>query len=347
MKCVLYFLLAFVAALTVAAPRASAHREIEPSSSVYEGGGAIVHADNAEYVTDEEDGDANHSHNVADYLAKLHNLTATSSLTASSWNVSNLTASGMETAGVLPGKYAVALRLGHELQHVGTLRKHRLSNEIYRCLKEVDGIRGTGKPPSNYCKDTDSSEHCWPYCRIENIIWDGNAGGTPKYSHGAYLRVRTWWPTYHEWDNPPNKQLRDIAYRLVASIYRTMADQAENCYLVNFPGTRATKFCNIGKQVLVAFPTNGGTVQTVVKADVRFNGFSKVGSYHCDKAVGPVKELFRSDYRSQVSTATGWQADKIIPQVFCADDACLDWYNADKNGPWVENPACKLPNFGD
>lgn len=101
-----------------------------------------------------------------------------------------------------------------------------------------------------------------------------------------------------------------------------MTDQEENCYIVHFPGSRATKMCNVGKQVLVAFPINGGQVQAVVKVDVMFNGQNLEGKWNCEKTVAPVNQLFRDSYRPDVSKAMGWPEDKIVPLGFCAPYEC-------------------------
>lgn len=125
----------------------------------------------------------------------------------------------------------------------------------------------------------------------------------------------------------------------------------DNCYGVDFPGSRRTTMCNIAKQLLIAYPVNGGSVQSVAKFDLKFSGKTEEGGFHCPRTVEAVHEhLQNSPHMSELSKMTNWPIDKIIPQVACIDYkmnwCCLDWYWPKKDSVWVENPCCKIPQFG-
>ena len=108
--------------------------------------------------------------------------------------------------------------------------------------------------------------------------------------------------------------------------------------------------CNVAKQLLVAYPINGGPVQAIGKVDLHFFGTNYKNNYDFGKTVDVVRDHFhKSSFKADIAQETGWPIDKIVPQVASIDTklewCCLDWYNAMKNQPWQEKPCCKLPQF--
>lgn len=239
--------------------------------------------------------------------------------------------------------------MGRDRQHAGTFRGQRLYNAIFNCLNhlhpwDVDNYcsgqtGGTAGPPA--CR--------WSTCRINNVVYNGNIRGTPKYVGGnAYLEMKIWWPYIGEKRNAKaDRDLRKLTYEIIAGAYRKITEQDVNCYLVHFPGSRATKFCMIPKQFLVAFPiTSGvGSVRNAVKIDIAFNGKSEGGDWNCQDSLEPVNGEFLYRFRGRLARLLGWEEHEINPQAMCASDDCLDWYDADPDGPWKEDPKCTLPVF--
>lgn len=99
--------------------------------------------------------------------------------------------------------------------------------------------------------------------------------------------------------------------------------------------------CNVAKQVLVALPINGGTVQSVVKVDVRFNGRTEAGKWDCQKTLPRVIQDFRATRQAEIGQIHGWGENNIVPLAMCAPDECLDWWKPNPDGEWQENPDCK------
>ena len=130
----------------------------------------------------------------------------TATANSSSPDVSTLVTAGDGAAK--PGEYAVAIRIGPTIEHVGTMRTKRLEAEVYRCLHSLDAFR---HPQSwePWCWGV--TNQCQPYCDIKNIVWDAHDDfGTPQYKSGTKIRVTSWWPGWYEDRNPENLKLRDI-----------------------------------------------------------------------------------------------------------------------------------------
>jgi hypothetical protein len=129
---------------------------------------------------------------------------------------------------------------------------------------------------------------------------------------------------------------------MVADIYKMMTDDPANCYDVDFPGSRKTKMCNIGKQLIVAFPTNGGDVQARLDVSIQFNGDTKEGSWNPDNMEGPIKDYFDNEVKDVLGNAMQWPKEKIVLRTSSQPEGCFNtkgwWFNE----AWHENEACKF-----
>ncbi|KAH7067732.1 hypothetical protein FB567DRAFT_457903, partial [Paraphoma chrysanthemicola] len=223
--------------------------------------------------------------------------------------------------------------------HVGTLRKGRLENAIYRCLiahcpldRELQGC--TAK----------SSPQCW----VNNIVYDYNHdAGNPKYASNGDLII-TINRAYH---NPAWKGLGEASYRAIANLYRIAADHSGSCYEASFSGSRLTTMCNIPESASVGFPVNedhpNGDVSELqamvaisISSDVptKWQGFDLVhpqGVFQQD-----VRRRFKSVDLPKFAAAIGRSADDMDTRVVLKDSwhapACKEWW-------WYESSGCKPP----
>jgi hypothetical protein len=158
----------------------------------------------ADYASDDDDELATDTRTLDDYLVELNNLTS------SGENMANFSVSSMDTAGAYPGKYAVALRMGYSQQHVGTLRKQRMWNAVYNCLKELNATIGIRKDFNSNCelvwRDGSWRPACGIFCKINNIVYVDKG-----YHNKGWLLVRMYWPHIADkHKNPENDQAREL-----------------------------------------------------------------------------------------------------------------------------------------
>jgi hypothetical protein len=114
----------------------------------------------------------------------------------------------------LNGYLSAEARVGNERQHVGTLRKDRLENAIYECIKKTcpldDARRGL-----NPC----TPENAFP-CHIDNIVY--NAEPHDKYATNAYLTVQV----EHAYHNPVYPDIGDaVVSTLFILFYNMLSDR--------------------------------------------------------------------------------------------------------------------------
>lgn len=222
MKHIILYLVTIFTALVLAAPPKHTARDVGTTPTTQSSNATLTATEpvvnnyppydpNAEgpdpdagFFADTEDDDGEERPSVEELLAQLENLTS------SDWNVSfdassHLGASTSDTihaAGASlgkpdkakPGEYAVAIRIGPDTEHVGTLRKNRMYDAVYSCLKDLN----------------EGKQKYWG-CWIPNIVMNTNPGSSkPKYEGGHYLEMVYWWPRNDHKVNPDNKLLEDL-----------------------------------------------------------------------------------------------------------------------------------------
>lgn len=125
-----------------------------------------------------------------------------------------------------------------------------------------------------------------------------------------------------------------------------MVEDEANCYTVHFRGSRATKMCNISRHLVVAFPTNGGTIAARLNVEIGFNGKTDEGKFDCDKAIGPIDTDFRKQAKPAIAKVLKWDESKIAVFTTCQSPKCFNY--GEKNGykfgkEWEEPPNCDAP----
>jgi hypothetical protein len=97
--------------------------------------------------------------------------------------------------------------------HVGTLRKHRIYNSVYECLKLI-GQQGNGvvkdKISWNWDPELCSSDKwyfCQRKCEIPNIVYEAGKG---KYATNAHIKIETTWSEL--WESK-HAGIRNLAVR--------------------------------------------------------------------------------------------------------------------------------------
>lgn len=125
----------------------------------------------------------------------------------------NLSSPALGSSADLEGKYAVEIRVGPSMQHVGILRKHRIYQKIFDCLVIV-GSPVTDNPNSNteneMCKWPGYENGCMKDCTIPNIVYNADLKNE-KYATNAWLRVWVEWSEVREKAHPG---LREVAVRM-------------------------------------------------------------------------------------------------------------------------------------
>jgi hypothetical protein len=121
-----------------------------------------------------------------------------------------------------------------------------------------------------------------------------------------------------------------------------MTDDPANCYDVDFPGSRKTKMCNIGKQLIIAFPTNGGDVQARLDVSIQFNGETKEGSWNPNNIEGPIKNYFDEEVKDALENAMQWPKEKIVLRTSSQPEGCFNTKSWWFGEAWHENEACKF-----
>ena len=112
---------------------------------------------------------------------------------------------------------------------------------------------------------------------------------------------------------------------MVAGIYKSFSEMDENCYVVHFPGSRATTMCNVPTQVMVAFPVEGDSSRnaTLFIASVWFNGKTDEGKMNCDATRDKVASFFHNNVKQKIGTAYHVPANQIYPRVNCVEKWCF------------------------
>ena len=120
-----------------------------------------------------------------------------------------------------------------------------------------------------------------------------------------------------------------------------MAERDENCHIVNFPGSRATRLCNVSKQVLVAFPTNGGRSEAILNVELFLDSLSQKGELNCDKSRDSISDWFKNNVSSDLAKTMGWDGENIVSLVDCDEPSCFYPTNYVRNNEFKDDKGCK------
>jgi hypothetical protein len=296
-----------------------------------------------------------------DLLAELHDLTGLNA-TWSNVSYSNTSASSGNDISVLTdqnhmkhlkGWYRVDIRLGLHGTHVGTFAGERLYNRIYEVLK--------------HCKPGGSMDDC----SIRNVVYEGSGG---EYRTDSTLYINVLVSTIHT----TMKGLEDLTvsatilkvrtqrltyeqYRMMARTFQKMTEVPSNCRWIKFSsggGDRPLAFCSVASQVMIAFPINGGPVQSLLKLTLEWDHETDKKSYTCDEVAqsGTVMDYvsrpFLNDYnirgggredsfKKEISKIYGWKENRIAPYTACLWDHCFNTVVRNALTEWIEVDDCE------
>jgi hypothetical protein len=151
---------------------------------------------------------------------------------------------------------------------------------------------------------------------------------------------------------------------------RTLQKMTEVVYNRNFVkfekggGDRDLTFYRVANEVMIAFPINGGPVQSIYKIKIDYDQAGPAKNikvyWTCDNSgpkgqIGSVRELvsrpFVSDYyvngkrqdsfKKEIATMFKWDESKIAPYTDCATKACLVPYHRPQEfTEWIESEVC-------
>jgi hypothetical protein len=133
----------------------------------------------------------------------------------------NLTNPALSNGDDLEGKYRVDIRVGLSMQHVGTLRKHRLYQRIFDCLTDIGAPAEKipdSKTDNELCKWPGTQNGCVKECTIPNIVYNADLKNN-KYATNAWLAVWVAWSEIRENAHPG---LRKVA---VGKVPKTFVQQ--------------------------------------------------------------------------------------------------------------------------
>jgi hypothetical protein len=124
--------------------------------------------------------------------------------------LTNLDSPALSNAADLEGKYRVDIRVGPSMQHVGTLRKHRIYQRIFDCLTEIGAPAvkfPDSKTDNELCKWPGTQNGCVKECTIPNIVYNADLKNN-KYATNAWLTIWVEWSEISENVHPG---LRSVA----------------------------------------------------------------------------------------------------------------------------------------
>jgi hypothetical protein len=114
-----------------------------------------------------------------------------------------------------------------------------------------------------------------------------------------------------------------------------------NCNETPFPGGRNEVMCSVASKLLLAYPTNGGSIEVLVNVQLDWSRPDLLrNTFECDKTISTLDNRMWFDHKKIVAGDEGWKQDKILPFVFCADDDCLK-QGHNMGEPWHEIKKCK------
>lgn len=211
-------------------------------------------------------------------------------------------------------KQLMDLRMGGAAVHVGTLRKRRLYDAIYACLDAQCKVQDCFEPEPFEGKG----------CLIENIVY--NAGDN-KYSVKDSKLIITIRAIHKSKEHP---DLDAAARTTISQMYHIMSDEPENCYNIDFKGSRRTTLCSVAQQALVAFPVvpNSKVLGTLYIISLYYNRKLDNNSFNGRSALGTVKNWFDDSAKAGLARAMGVQAGNVVSRVNWVDNRCFlpNWW---------------------
>ncbi|CAN9204164.1 unnamed protein product [Alternaria alternata] len=286
-----------------------------------------------------------------DLIAELHTIPGSnttwpnisySDISASTGNdVETLTSqNGMKH---LKGWYRIDIRMGLMGTHVGTFGGERLYNRIYEVLKR--------------CKHGSSLDDC----AIHNVVYSKDG----KYATDSKLYMNILVSTINtRIGGTQPGGLEDFTFRMMARAFQKMTETPRNCYKADFDegqgGGRGLWFCNVASQVMIAYPINGGPMQSLLKLTLEWDRPTDQGKYKCDEITQSntirdwVSRPFLNDYyllggkrqdafKKEIAKLHNWNADKIAPYTSCLWNHCFNT-RTELNEPrhaWIEVDDCE------
>ncbi|KAI8943274.1 hypothetical protein NX059_001294 [Plenodomus lindquistii] len=227
---------------------------------------------------------------------------------------STSTSNGTAMAMADSGKQLVDLRMGGLKVHVGTIRKRRMYDIVTSCLETK-------------CQEQDCFEPS-PFkgktCYVPNIVYDaGDNKYATKKSHLA-ITIRA----IHKSKEFPG--LDAVARDAIAAMYQFMTEEPDNCYNIDFKGSRRTTLCNVAQQTLVAYPVVGSNKNLSVfyVVSVNYSRDYNVGTFEGSSAIGTVKNWFDEYSRAKFGRAVGTADKNIVARVNWVGKQCFlpDWW---------------------
>ncbi|KAG9194016.1 hypothetical protein G6011_04051 [Alternaria panax] len=249
----------------------------------------------------------------------------------------------------LKGWYRVDIRMGLYGTNVGTFKGERLYNRIYELLKR--------------CKRGASLEDC----SIRNVVHNdgGDEGDTYRTDSSLYMNI------LESTINTRIEGLEDLTYRMMARAFQKMTEVPTNCYkprIWDLPGHQPKGdkdhvFCNVATQVMIAYPVNGGPMQSLLKVTLENDHETDQKNYQCDEIhqsntiMDWVSQPFLNDYyllggkrqdafKKEIAALQGWKANRIAPYTSCLWDRCFDTHKDtyEPRHAWIETDDCE-PNW--
>ncbi|EFQ91506.1 hypothetical protein CFE70_004745 [Pyrenophora teres f. teres 0-1] len=334
MKCAFFFLIALLSALALSSATSSV---LSPPFATIDTSPVVTSNPQLAWYTD------NKYVNGEDLLAGLAAKTG-ANVTWSVAPYSNASTSEGGFANInaddgpvpnMQGRYAVDLRIGRNPTHVGTFRGKRLYNRIYSMLKDCC-IANHDPSILGYCETT--RPECNEQCHLFNVVY---SNGHSTYRSDSTASLTVHYSYFNDKDHPG---IQDLAFRMVAKIYQTMADDNNNCAYWHFPGTRRTIICYVASKLELAFATNGGPILGVLNVELTWNKDTPDNTFHCATSLNAIDALMWGENRDSLAGIMKWPKDKILPFTFCADSPCFK-QRLKIQEQWYEGSGCKRPQW--
>ncbi|KAF2845621.1 hypothetical protein T440DRAFT_522506 [Plenodomus tracheiphilus IPT5] len=212
----------------------------------------------------------------------------------------------------------VDLRMGGLKVHVGTLRKKRMHDAIISCLEAKCKVQDCFEPE--------------PFkgmtCIVPNIVY--NAGGNKYTVKDSKLSITI--RAIHKSSAHPD--LDAVARDTIATMYQIMTEEPDNCFNIDFKGSRRTTLCTVAQQTLVAFPVVEGSKVLDAFYVVSLNYNKKIDSiFNGKSALGTVRNWFTDNGKARVATAVGIHRDDMNVRVNWVEKQCFlpnYWWDCNK-----------------
>ena len=148
---------------------------------------------------------------------------------------------------------------------------------------------------------------------------------------------------------------------MMARAFQKMTEVPSNCREAKFTnngGDRPLTFCSVASQVMIAFPINGGPMQSLLKVNLEWDHVTPKDSYTCDEVkqsgtfMDYVSRPFLNDYwikgggkepafKKEIAKTYGWNEDKVAPYTACLWDHCFNTVVRNPATAWIEVEDCE------